>query len=330
MLIVDVSNLAHIGAGKRREIIYNDVSFTAIPFILSKTAGMVIDTENIIYVFDPKSEGKKLDYFRTYNPQVIFEVNVLYDLLKHIGFNAVRVPGYSADDIICNLADRYKNTGIKTTILTEDRDLVSAVYLDNETGSTTELLGPTVNGDHIPPYNMYALTNVPYNFMNVFKTILGCKSDRIKPLEKGSLLWKEFLQHIALKKRFQIRGKVETAYQFLDITLYNNKEYLLNWLAEHGVDGSANADAVYPKLLDTDAIAYKKVDWRLYNTMFNHMLGKLYINQRQPSGTPNPATIEFIAKTIAAHKVQGASVFEALPAGALSKLQGLEDFNIGV
>ena len=159
MLIVDVSNLAHIGNDGRREMLYKDMSFKAIPFILSKVAGMVIDTELVIFVFDPKPEGKRVDYFRTYKPQVVYEVNVFYDLLKRVGFNAVRVPGYSADDLICNLAERYRDreTGGKITILTEDRDLVSAVYLDPETAGTVELLGPTVSGDHITPFNMYAL-----------------------------------------------------------------------------------------------------------------------------------------------------------------------------
>ena len=305
------------------------MSFKAIPFILSKVAGMVIDTENVIFVFDPKPAGKKLDYFRTYNPQVVYEVNVLYDLLKKIGFNAVRVPGYSADDLICNLAERYQDTPGKKTILTDDKDLVSAVYLDSETAGTVELLGPTVAGAHITPFNMYALTKVPYNFMNVFKTILGCKSDRIKPLTGGSILWKDFIDHIA-KKKFRIRGQVENAYQYIDISLYNNKSYILEWLTSKGVDGKANTDAVYPASIDTDSIAYKKVDWRLYNTLFNHMFGKTYINQRRDTGTPNPTTVEFIRQTMAEHKIQDSSVFDALPTGAMSTLEGLEDFDVEV
>ena len=327
MLIVDVSNLAHIGCQGRRECIYGDTSFKAIPFILNKVASMIIESENVIFVFDPKPDGKKLDYFRTYNPQVVYEVNVFYDLLKRIKFNAVRVPGYSADDIICNLAERYQNTAGKKTILSEDKDLISAAYYDKETSGTVEILGPTVSGNHITPFNMYDLTQVPYNFMNVYKTLFGCKSDRIKALPNGSLLWKEFLNHVA-KKNIRIRGKIEEAYRYIDITLYNNKEYLLKWLAELGVDGSQNAEVVYPKHMDTDGIAYKKVEWALYNTMFNHMFGRQYINQRRDVGTPKPETLTFIQRTLEEHKVQDSSVFESLPPGAMHTLDGLEDFDI--
>jgi len=68
VLIVDVSNLAHIGSKGRYFLLYNDTTFKAIPFILNKIASLVAETENVIFVFDPKPNGKKLGYHREYDP----------------------------------------------------------------------------------------------------------------------------------------------------------------------------------------------------------------------------------------------------------------------
>lgn len=327
MLIVDVSNLAHIGSKGRYFLLYNDTTFKAIPFILNKIASLVAETENVIFVFDPKPNGKKLDYHREYDPQVVFEVNVLYDILKKVGMNPIRVQGYSADDVICNLAERYQQLPGKKYILTEDRDLVSAVHLDEESGGTIELLGPTVGGDHITPFNMYLLTRIPYNFTDVFKTILGCKSDGIKPLVNGSLLWKNFQEHIA-KKRFQIRGRVENAYQYIDITLYNNKDYLLEWLSAKGVDGRANADIVFPRTLDTNGYPFRRLDWIAYNSVFKHMFGQQYTNQKHDAPRIEQSMIDFVMEVIKENSIQSASVFEPVLPGAIHTLDGLDDFDI--
>lgn len=327
MILIDISNLAHTAMCARREMMYEETSFKALPFILSKVAALSIHSGKFIFVFDPKSSGKRLDYFRTYNPSVVFEVNVIFDLMEYLGFNVARRPGVSADDLIMNLAEIYQELPGKKYIITEDADLVAAVNL-NQQGGTMEILGPTINGDNITPFNMYDLTGVPYNFMNVYKTLRGCKSDRIKPLPNGTELWFTFIKHIASMK-FCIRGNVEVIHEYLDITKFNNKAYILEWLHSKGVDGSENAEKVFPVKTDVQEFLYVDVDWVRYNAVFNEMFGKVYINQRFDVGVCTAEDLEFVSQTIKKHSIQAVSVFSPSDVGVINTLSGLEDLTFG-
>jgi 5'-3' exonuclease len=84
-------------------------------------------------VFDPGGKTFRHSLFPAYKanrvpkPGLADQIAFMYEVSRSLGVTPVEAPGFEADDAIATLATRAKNQGIRTTLVSVDKDLCQLV-----------------------------------------------------------------------------------------------------------------------------------------------------------------------------------------------------------
>ena len=135
-------------------------------------------------------------------PAISIQRKAVYEILKHIGYNTIKVDGYEADDIIASLVKYYKDSYEKIYIHSKDSDLYYLVDTNVECmpiGYKNLYVGRGDNrsyvrstgGKHITRSNWseQVMTGyvVPWNTLTLNKMAKGESGDNIPPVPKETM-----------------------------------------------------------------------------------------------------------------------------------------------
>lgn len=237
MLLLDVSNIMYTGASSSHSYFgeASEFKLRGIPYFFQKIAAYYGEDTQMIAVFEKvgrmpsmaRVDGYKSG--RSRNPLVEWEITALQKLLESIGFPILYVEGKEADHVINNYCriNRHKEN---IAILSADKDLASNV---RSAEFTTKMLSYSTVSYNIDKANFKEITNVDYNFMNINKLLLGCKSDRIKPFPKGREIYSEYMVSLQSlwRRKFKYQIGTHTPADFADDILmpYTSYEYFIDW-----------------------------------------------------------------------------------------------------
>lgn len=237
MLLLDVSNIMYTGASSRHSYFgeASEFKLRGIPYFLQKIAAYYSEDTQMIAVFEKvgrmpalaKVDGYKSGRGR--NPLVEWEIVALQKLLESIGFPILYAEGQEADHVINNYC-RLNRDRENISILSADQDLAANVRSGE---FTTKMLSYSTVSYNISKENFKEITGVDYNFMNINKLLLGCKSDRIKPFPQGKEIYSDFLTGLESlwKRKYKYKIGEHTPADFEDHVLmpYTTFEYFINW-----------------------------------------------------------------------------------------------------
>ena len=137
-----------------------------------------------------------------------------YEIVKHIGLNAVKVKGVEADDCIASIVKYYKDSYSKVVIHTKDSDLYYLVDNTvevqplNRYGKSGKYVNRanwenTVNNDYVVNYNMLTLLkmeqgehgdNIPRVNKTVMQNIYNCIPKDMYPKLGDNELLRKFVE----------------------------------------------------------------------------------------------------------------------------------------
>lgn len=237
MLLLDVSNIMYTGASSGHSYFGEATEFKlrSIPYFFQQISSYYGEDTQMIAVFEKVGRMPALAKVGGYksgrnrNPLVEWEITALQKLLESIGFPILYVEGQEADHVINNYC-RLNHDKENISILSADRDL-SANVRSGE--FTTKMLSYSTVSYNIDKGNFKEITGVDYNFMNINKLLLGCKSDRIKPFPQGREIYSAFMVSLQSlwKRKHKFKIGEHTTADFADEVLmqYTSYEYFIDW-----------------------------------------------------------------------------------------------------
>ncbi|RIY33584.1 DNA polymerase I [Psittacicella melopsittaci] len=93
-----------------------------------------VDPTNIVVVFDPKGGSFRNEIYSEYkqnrskpDPQLLWQIERIPELIKALGFPVLIVPGYEADDVIGTIAKYHSERGVEVLIESKDKDFVQLI-----------------------------------------------------------------------------------------------------------------------------------------------------------------------------------------------------------
>lgn len=237
MLLLDVSNIMYTGASARFSYYgeAGEFKLRSIPYFFQQISSYYSEDTSMIAVFEKvgrmpalaKVDGYKSG--RNRNPLVEWEIVALRKMLESIGFPILEVEGKEADHVIANYC-RINGHRENISILSADADLAANVRSGK---FTTKMLSYSTVSYNISKDNFKEITGVDYNFMNINKLLLGCKSDRIKPFPHGKEIYSSYFANLESlwKRKFRYKVGVNTPSDFDDslLTPYNTYEHFIEW-----------------------------------------------------------------------------------------------------
>jgi hypothetical protein len=161
-----------------------------INFLLNTINEFNPDNNDLVYVFDSTSDYK-YDLFSKVLPNyggykgtrqrtplsVVWQRKMSYDIIKHLGLNAMKMEGYEADDIIHTLVMMYRDSYNRIYVHTRDGDLTYLVR------NNVEITTVGNQGKRISMQNYEEGINknflIPYNTIWLHKFSEGDNSDNI-------------------------------------------------------------------------------------------------------------------------------------------------------
>lgn len=280
MLLLDVSNIMYTGASARSYRFGEASEFTikSIPYFFEKIAAYYKEDKNMIAVFEKVGKMPALSQSGGYksgrnrNPQVEWEIASLQGLLEAIGFPTLYVEGQEADHVIANYC-RLNHDKEDIFILSADQDLAANIRGDEY---QTRMLSYSTVSYNIDKSNFKAITGVDYNFMNINKILLGCKSDRIKPLPEGRDIYNAYIRNLESlwKRKYGYNPKEQSASDFFDdvIIPYTEFDYFMTWYKTSAFYSPQMEREMYNRrgLIEGEVFDLPKVgtvDWKLYNDL---------------------------------------------------------------
>lgn len=177
--------------------------------------------------FDSKTKRKeenteyKANRENKLNSSDFEQINVIERLLSTAGHNTYKVDGMEADDIIANLAIKYKDSYEMTIINTSDADMLAHVYPNVAVNRYKARQGFTmVTANNFSAYCSGEMgCTIPYNTIILYKILCGDKSDGIKGVKGfGPAAFNSLIA--------QLNGKV-------DFTQFVREDYIKNVVSTH-------------------------------------------------------------------------------------------------
>lgn len=282
MLVIDVSSVMYTGASAREVRFGESGEFTlrCIPYFFEKIAAYYIEDKDMVAVFEhigkipalASSTGYKSG--RTRNPLVEWEIKALAAILDYINFPMLEIQNQESDHIINNYC-RLNRDKENIIILSADADIASNVsHGDYE----TKISSFSTKSYNIDKYTFEEITGVPYNFMNLNKLLLGCKSDKIKPYPEGEEIFNSYL-HVVLhgwKRKYGYDLETNRTSDVVDalINNHNTLESFLDWFQHSRYNQGDAIDELRERWTlvagtKFDVPEVSKVNWDMYNAVMN-------------------------------------------------------------
>jgi DNA polymerase-1 len=134
------------------------------------------------------------------DPELVQQLNLVYDLLKGAGFACVGLEGFEADDVMASYAKQFEG---RVTLLTQDKDCRQCLSEKCNMLLDVEWIQDETSGDSLPDYKWLSAkthtekTGIPPNQWVEYQVIMGDATDGITGAkgigEKGAAdLVKEF------------------------------------------------------------------------------------------------------------------------------------------
>jgi 5'-3' exonuclease len=152
--------------------------------------------------FDSKSNHRKeftKDWEDKYkdrpqkDPELVQQLNLVYDLLTGAGFACVGLEGFEADDVMASYAKQFQG---RVTLLTQDKDCRQCLSEKCNMLLDVEWQEDETSGEHLPEYKWLSMkqhteaTGIPPSQWIDYQVIMGDATDGIKGAvgigEKGS------------------------------------------------------------------------------------------------------------------------------------------------
>lgn len=219
MLLIDVSNVMYTGAG------FNGNNFgrtnihplKSIPYFLKTVASLHMYTGKMVAVFEKTgrmpalSNGNGYKSGRAKNSKVEWEIKALRKILEKANFPILEVEGQESDYIIYNYCRQHRHNE-DIYIASVDMDMTSQVC-KHDTGSV-QIVSFSSLSYNIDKNNFKEITGVDYNFMDLNKILLGCKSDKIKRFPNGTEIYEDYISTVKSQLRrtygFDINSPLST------------------------------------------------------------------------------------------------------------------------
>lgn len=187
LVVFDVSPMVHIGhKGMSERKSYYGVPVGGIHYFLEHLAVAMADRDAVVLCFDSPTFRKELmsDYKggRPREPEILFQLNTLYEGMQSCGVRCEKYDGYEADDILeWAVQDNCRKFIRGVQLYSNDIDNCHSI----RNGVTFHNLA--VDGNDIIPSNfstgIYNGEEIPFNTISAYKVFCGCKSDNIKPFK---------------------------------------------------------------------------------------------------------------------------------------------------
>lgn len=135
-------------------------------------------------VFDPGGKTFRHDIYPDYKagrvkaPALAGQLPLLREAARCLGLSPVEMPGFEADDVIATLATMAKAQGVRTTIVSVDKDFCQLVEDD-----VIEIVNP-VTRTRIRSADVEAKFGVPPKLMPALQALSGDASDNIPGVHK--------------------------------------------------------------------------------------------------------------------------------------------------
>lgn len=280
MLLLDVSNIMYTGASSKYSYFgeASEFKLRSIPYFFQQVASYYSEDTQMIAVFEKvgripalaKVGGYKSG--RSRNPLVEFEITALQRILESIGFPILYVEGKEADHVIANYC-RINGDREDIAILSADQDLACNVRSGKY---TTKMLSYSTVSYNIDKSNFKEITGVDYNFMNINKILLGCKSDKIKAFPHGKEIYTAYMKNLESlwRRKFGYKPAEQTPADFVDEVLipYTEYEYFIEWYKVSKFYEASDLKELNnrKKLVQGDVFDLPRtygIDWQGYNNL---------------------------------------------------------------
>lgn len=237
MLLIDVSNVMYTGSGYKGHNFGQKTihKLNSIPYFLKTIAALHMHTPNMVAIFEKNeripamAKGSGYKSGRQRNSKVEWEIKALRKILEKANFPILEVEGNETDYVIYNYCRQHRYEQ-DIFIASADMDMASQVSSD-ESGSV-ELVSFSSISYNVNKTNFYEITGVDYNFMNLNKILLGCKSDKIKPYPNGKEIYGDYVGMVKSTLRrgygFDPSQPMSTLPDKV-INTYNTYESFLEW-----------------------------------------------------------------------------------------------------
>ena len=346
MLLLDVSNIMYTGASARFSYFgeSSDFKIRSIPYFFQQVAAYYSKDTNMVAVFEKvgkmpalaRTDGYKSG--RSRNPLVEWEITALKELLKYIGFPILEVEGQEADYVINNYC-RLNRDKEHIYILSADQDLASNV----RSGSyVTELLSYSTVSYNVKKHNFKSITGVDYNFMNLHKMLLGCKSDKIKPFPQGREIYHAYFKSLEgrWKRIFSYQPGIDSTSQYDDdlVLPYATYDSFIDWFIDSRYYTEDNLKELQNRRLliegpQFDVARPHQIDWRSYNDLMATMnMNTTASNKAVRTGSFSKKIYDDVMYIFRQAQNTNVSMFEELPGdsaveevGDISNILGLLD-----
>ena len=338
MLLLDVSNIMYTGASS--SAVYfgesNEFKLHSIPYFFQKIAAYFGKDTEMIAVFEKVGKMPALSSSSAYkggrnrNPMVEWEISALKEMLRRIGFPVLEVEGQEADYVINNYC-RLNRDKENIYILSADQDLAANVRCGE---FKTEMLSYSTVSYNINKANFKAITGVDYNFMNLNKILLGCKSDNIKPFPLGREIYNSYIGSLESnwRRQFGYRIGVDSTSNLDDdfVLYYSNFEQFLSWYSTSKYFNEDLVQELHNRrlLIEGPQFSLPKLspnDWRTYNQLIAafHMNTSCAIKSIK-LGHFDPELYELVQHILRKAQTANVSMFDG-PAKELDGLQEVGD-----
>jgi len=311
----------------------SEFKLRSIPYFFQKVAAYYGKDKDMIAVFEKvgkmpalsKSTGYKSG--RNRNPLVEWEITALKELLTRIGFPILEVEGQEADYVINNYCRMYGDSQ-DIYILSADQDLAANVR-DGE--FTTQMLSYSTVSYNINKSNFKAITGVDYNFMNLHKILLGCKSDKIKPFPQGREIYQAYFSTLESKwrRQFGYQKGTHTSADFEDSYLLPLAEFeqFVEWyrLSKYYDDEGLRELNNRRQLVEGPVFDLPRVfpvNWQAYNDLIASLnMNSACSIKAIRSGMYNKETVDEVIYILRKAQSANLTMFE----GQAGELDGLEE-----
>lgn len=189
LTIFDVSPMVHVGhKGRTEKRTFYGVPVGGIQYFLEHLAVEFAERNSVVLCFDSRTFRKDLmpDYKsgRVKEPEILFQLNTIYEGMRSCGIVCEKYEGYEADDIVeWAVQDNYEKFIRGISIYSNDIDICHSV----RNGVTFRNLARDGNDIMMSNFStgIYNGEIIPYNTISAYKVFTGCKSDGIKPFKSA-------------------------------------------------------------------------------------------------------------------------------------------------
>jgi hypothetical protein len=296
VLIIDGYNVMYSGNSNSRALPVGhcgDKFLKCIPYFLNKLVNFAALDSKVVVVFDPDEKsifndtsGYKQN--RVHQPNVLWEIRILKKMLDFIGIPTVQL-NCEADDVIYSILQDHCNDDEDHYIVSTDKDL--ACNVAKRGIYQTKMLAFNSVGYNYTYENFYSLLGIPFNFININKLLLGCKSDTIPPVKNGTVLWSKFVNSLRVAADELTLGATDDPnklYMYDALELCNTYEYFKVWLQEDVPQGLYSIEEldsrmrlIFPKYVRVPLKL--KWHWDKLNALTRYLL---YTNANQMHKAP--------------------------------------------